>query len=136
VAKGVVTAIAEGYRASSFSTYLASTSTSTFTPSPVSRPPSVVAESRDGEAHALDCDRPLLDDVTQELGSRVEAKAPSVTLGAGTSNGRDAVDVALDVVAAERFARTERRLEVDPRPGLEGRERRAVERLRHRLERE
>ena len=48
----------------------------------------------------------------------------------------DAVDVPLDVVAAERLSRAQRRLEVDPRPAVEGSEARPVERLRHGVERE
>ena len=74
--------------------------------------PSVV-EGGDGEAHALDRDRALLDHVAEELGRRsTQRRALALVLAHARA---DAVDVALDVVAAERLAGAERRLEVDTR---------------------
>ena len=62
-------------------------------------------------------------------------RAP-LAFGLDAPDGADAVDVALDVVAAERLAGAQRRLEVDARPGSRAAERGARERLGHRVERE
>ena len=63
-------------------------------------------------------------------------QARAVALRLEPRDAADAVDVALDVVAAERLAGPERRLEVDLGAGLERAERRARERLRDGVERE
>ena len=131
VANGVVTAIADRLAPSrSRSTYFASTSTSRFTGSPGreraergrlervrdqrDREAGVV-ERGDRQARPLDRDRALLDDVAEELGRSVEPDAAAVAFGLDAADGADAVDVALDVVAAERLAGAQRRLEVDAR---------------------
>ena len=134
---------------SSRSTYFASTSTSRFTRWPGSSSPSVVAasvcgisatakpgvvERRDGEARPLDGDRALLDGVAEDLRRRVDPDAATVALVLDAADDADAVDVPLDVVAAERLARTERRLDVDARARGEAAERGARERLGHRVE--
>ena len=95
--------------------------------------PSVV-ERGDREARPVDGDRALLDDVAEELGRRVEPDAAAVALGLDAADGADAVDVPLDVVAAERLAGPERRLDVDARARREAAERGARERLGHGVE--
>ena len=138
-------------RTVSRSTYLASTSTSRFTPSPGSSPASVVSRSvcgtsaistpspvdrGDREGDAVDGERSLLDAVAQELRRDVERQPAAVALGLDRANAPDAVDVTLDVVAAERLAGAERGLEVDLGPLAEVSESRARERFRDGLEHE
>ena len=66
----------------------------------------VVVERGDGEARALDRDRALLD---ARSGGARRARRPRsrlpVAFGLDAADGADAVDVALDVVAAERRRR-------------------------------
>ena len=85
----------------------------------------VVVERGDGERDAVDGDRALLDAVAQDLRGRPR---PSTTPSPSdsTADAADAVDVALDEVAAERLARAQRGLEVDLVPGGEPAEGRAV----------
>ncbi len=117
----------------SFSTYFANTSTSRFTLVPGSalaeiRPlqrlwyqrngKGFAIEPGHGQRDAVDGDRALLDDVAQHLrrGARSatrRANPSSVT----AETVPDAVDVALDDVAAEAVARAQRQLEVDVRAG-------------------
>ncbi len=95
-------------------------------------PPSVVG---DGEARPLHGDRPFLGDVAQQARAvrrtrsafrrpppRRCARNRSRRHGPGRSGRR------------ERPAGPQGRLEIDPRPGLEGPERRPLERLRNRVE--
>ena len=89
----------------------------------------VVVEGRDRQARALDGDGALLDHVPHQLGRRVDPDPPAVSLRLDGPDLADAVDVTLDVVAAERLAGPERGLDVDPRPRLEGLQRGARERL-------
>ena len=96
-----------------------------------------VVEVGDGEARAVDGDRALLDHVAEELGRRVEPDArPVDVVGLDAAHRPDRVDVALDVVAAERLAGTQRGLDVDARPGRKTPERGARERLGHDVERD
>ena len=151
---GVVTAMrrqASARRtASRRSTYFASTSASRFTGSPGSSSPSVVAarvcgtsatakpavvERGDREARAVDRDRALLDHVAEELGRRVDPDARPSPSRLDARTAPTAVDVALDVVAAERLAGPQRRLEVDARPGREARRARCARASRARRRR-
>ena len=112
----------------SFSTYLASTSVSRLTSSPAVE----LAERRDlervrdqrhlearlvdrsdGERDAVDGDRSLLDAVAEQLGRRLDPDANAVRCRLDRGNRSGAVDVALHLVASERIARPERRLDVD-----------------------
>src|SRR5438876_6576099 len=90
-----------------------------------------VVESRDRQRDAVDRDRALLDAVAEELGRRVDPDRL-----AARAHAAEAVDVTLHEVAAERLARTERRLEVDAVAGLQRTECRARERLVDDVERE
>ena len=105
----------------SFSTYLASTSTSRLTGLPGAAAPSVVRSSvsgisetskrssstRDhGQRDAVDRDRALLDDVAQQRrGARRSSRPARSRPRAIAAHGADAVDVALHDVAAEAVAR-------------------------------
>src|SRR5690242_4287940 len=84
----------------------------------------------DGEAHAVDCDRALLDEVAREAAWRLELVELPIGVGADRSQPADAVDVPLDEVTAEPIADAERALEVDARARHERAEGRATERLR------
>src|SRR5438270_2654640 len=89
----------------------------------------VVVESGDRQRDALDGDRALGDAVAEELERRLDVEADTVALGIGAGDASDAVDVPLDVVAAERLTGLERRLDVHLGAGFERRERAAAERL-------
>ncbi len=131
----------------SFSTYFANTSTSRFT----TRPGAASAErralerlrdQRNGEAavvhgrhckrHAVDRDRALLDDVAQQV-SRAGADPDEAreALVAARLDRADAVDVALDHVAAEPVARAQRQLDVHRVALAERPERGAAQGLGH-----
>src|SRR5436190_14819157 len=71
-----------------------------------------VAELRDRQRDALDGDRALLGAVTDDLHRRVDPEPAAVAFGIDRPHAAHAVDVALNVVPAERVARPERRLEV------------------------
>jgi hypothetical protein len=90
----------------------------------------------DGQARAVDRDRALLDDVAEDVGRGVDPHAPPITLGLAAADAADAVDVPLDEVAAQGLTRAEGSLEVDAVAALESRERGALERLGHELERD
>ncbi len=78
-----------------------------------------LVERGDGERDAVDRDRALLDAVAQQLGRALDPDAAPVALRLDRGDAADAVDVALHLVAAERIAGTERRLDVDaPGEGL------------------
>ena len=94
----------------------------------------VVAECRDGQGDAFDRDRALLDAIAKELLGRLDRQPHAVALGLERADPADAVDMALDVVSAERLARPERGLEIDGGARDEPAERRARERFRHRVE--
>ena len=74
-----------------------------------------LVERGDGQRDAVDRDRALLDAVAQQLERRLDPHAHAVALGRDRGDRADAVDVALHLVAAERIAGTERRLDVDAR---------------------
>ncbi len=73
---------------------------------------------------------------SEALRGRRRTRSLPIALGLDRANRADAVDVTLNVMAAERVTRAERRLEVDPRPRLEGSERRPCQSLRDRIERQ
>ena len=79
-----------------------------------------VAELGDGEADAGQRHRALVDHVAGELGREADAKAPREAVLGDREHGGDAVDVALDDVAAEAVAGPHRQLEVDPGAGSSG----------------
>ena len=133
--------------ASSLSTYFASTSTSRLTPLAAASSESVVSASVCGisaTSKPLSStaatvsetpstrDRALLDAVAEQLRGRLDPHARAVALRLDRRDRADAVDVALDVVAAERIAGAQRRLEVD----AVAERLHAGERLRHDVERE
>src|SRR6185312_13239546 len=78
-----------------------------------------LAELGDGEADAGQRDRALVDHVAGELGREGDAEAAGEAVLAGREDRGDAVDVALDDVAAEPLAGPHRQLEVDARAGTE-----------------
>ena len=136
--------------ASSRSTYLASTSISRLT---WFRRASVgqrrlgerVRDQRDLEAVLVDARRrsarrrrrrpTLLDAVAEQLAARLDPHAHAVALGLDRGDTADAVDVALDLVAAERIAGTQRGLEVDARRRTASRGRASPGRRRRRAAR-
>src|SRR5256886_1140555 len=93
-----------------------------------------VAERCDRQRDALDGDRALLDAVAEELGRRLHEQADAVAFGVRALHAPDAVDVALDVVAAERLAGPERRLDVHLGAGIERGEGAPPDRLGHGVE--
>ena len=120
------------HRETSRSTYFARTSASRFTAWPGSSADErrgrervrderdrerVVGELGDGERHAVDGDRPLLDAVAQDVVGRLDEDAQSFALGLDRLDATDRVDVTLDVVPAELLACTQRRLDVDALTG-------------------
>ena len=75
----------------------------------------VVAGLDDGEADAVDGDRALVDEVAAELRSGSAISTTSqCSLGVRRDDRADAVDVALDDVAAEPLVGGDGALEVDP----------------------
>jgi len=80
--------------------------------------------------HAVDRDRALLDAVAEHVRRRVD---PDRLRNA--ADVADAVDVALDDVAAERLPRAERRLDVDAVVRCERAQRRPAQRLADDVER-
>ena len=78
-------------------------------------------ELGDGERDAVDCDRALLDAVAEDLGGRLDDDPQALALGLHRPDGADPVDVALYVVAAERVAGAQRRLDVHVVAGGEAR---------------
>ena len=82
----------------------------------------VVADGGEGEADAVKSDRALGCEVVHQVGGRAEGDTP---LAVGSVEGDDlgeAVDVALDEVAAEGLAGEERGFKVDRVAGLEAAE--------------
>src|SRR5436190_4913156 len=75
------------------------------------------ATGEDGQADAVDGDRALLDQVGGEGARAAEAVEEPVAVAGDPLQASDAVDVALDDVAAHAVAHAERALEVDARPG-------------------
>ena len=79
-------------------------------------------DERDGEAvvvelghrqrHAVDGDRALLDQVTENVRRDVEPDALAVGFVVDGANGSDRVDMPLDVVPAERLSGPQGRLEI------------------------
>ncbi len=113
--------------ARSRSTYFASTSASRLTSCPGRRAESVVASSvcgtsatanssepelGNGERDAVDRDRALLDAVPEHLRRRVDEDPQPLSLGLDRLDATHGVDVALNVVSAERIARAHGRLDV------------------------
>ena len=84
----------------------------------------------------MDGDRPFLDGVAKDVGRSVDPDPAAVAFVLDAADDSDTVDVPLDVVAAERLARSECRLDVDGRAADEAAERGARKRLGHRVERE
>ena len=70
----------------------------------------------DRQRHAVDGDRALLDDVAQQLAGRAMRTTRAKPSSASRRDAADAVDVALDDVAAEPVAGAQRQLEVHLRP--------------------
>ena len=131
-------------------TYFASTSTSRLTPAPTSRRPRVVLESvcgierdpeacggavvtthvGDGQAHAVDGDRALLDHVALETVAELDRHAQrAVGARSPIDDGSDAVDVALYEVTAQAVSQPDGTFEVDRVAVREGPERRPLEGL-------
>src|SRR5439155_8244521 len=90
----------------------------------------VLVEPGDRQRDAVDGDRALLDAVAEELGRRVDPDRL-----AARAHAAEAVDVTLHEVAAERLARTERRLEGDAVARLQRTECRARKRIVDAVER-
>src|SRR5213079_1936448 len=88
------------------------------------------------ETHAVDGDRALLDQVGGQGAGGAEAVEEPVAVARDLLEASNAVDVALDDVAAHAVAHAERALEVDARPGGQLAEGGAPERLGRRLDRE
>src|SRR5206468_12878204 len=88
------------------------------------------------ETHAVDGDRALLDQVGDEGAGGAEAVEEPVAVARHLLEVSDAVDVALDDVAAHAIAHAERALEVDTRPGGHAAERGAAQRLGRNVDRE
>src|SRR3990172_5135016 len=93
-------------------------------------------EPSDRQAHALDCDRALLDAVAQDLGRRLDLEPHAVAFGRKRADRADPVHVPLDEVATERLYGSERGLHVHLVAERELPERGAAKRLRHGVERE
>src|SRR3954447_3404418 len=91
----------------------------------------LLAEVGDGQRDAVDGDRALLDDVAQQRGLGVDGHDPREPLVAHLADHAEAVDVALDDVAAQAVGRPQRQLEVDGAVGLERAEGGAPQRLVH-----
>ena len=96
----------------------------------------VLAEARHGEADAVDADRALLDAIAGEPVRDLDLDPHAISLGHGGRDPADAVDMPLHDVTPERLARPQRRLDVRPGTGAETTERRPLERLRNRIERQ
>src|SRR5439155_3658329 len=88
------------------------------------------------ETHAVDGDRALLDQVGGQGAGTAEAVEEPVAVARDLLEASDAVDVALDDVAAHAVAHAERALEVDTRPGGHAAERGAAQRLGRNVDRE
>src|SRR5438128_186830 len=93
-----------------------------------------LVDGGNGQRDTLDGDRALLDAVAEELGRRLDAQADAPALGICGGHAADAVHVALDVVAPERLAGLERRLDVHLGAGIERAERASPDRLGHGVE--
>ena len=91
----------------------------------------VVPGLHDGEADAVDRDRPLVHQVAGQVGGQAHLDDLPVLAGSTADDGADSVHVALDDVAAEPGLRGHRTLEVDPVAGLDTAQARLVERLLH-----
>src|SRR5687768_5073639 len=61
----------------------------------------IVAHGGDGQAHPVECDRPLVDDIPEQLGLEREPEAVRFALGRPVGEGGLPVDVALHDVATE-----------------------------------
>ena len=112
----------------SFSTYLATTSTSRFTDAPCASDAEVVRSRVSGmseiekvsavyignrERHPIHRDGPLGHHVAQQVRGRAQAHHPGVALLGHRLDLRDAVDVALHDVAAQAVRGAQRQLQVD-----------------------
>jgi hypothetical protein len=95
-----------------------------------------LGERGDRERDTADRNRALLHAVAQELRRRRDPHPRALLLRLDRLDAPDAVDVALDVVAAERLTGSRRGLEVDLVPLGEGSERRPADRLGNRGDRE
>src|SRR3954452_21080521 len=84
-----------------------------------------------GERDPVDGDRALLDDVAQEIGVGGDRHPPGEAVAGDAVDRSDAVDVALDDVAAQARVGLQRQLEVDARPRLELAQRGAAQGLVH-----
>src|SRR5439155_21194356 len=93
-----------------------------------------LVERCDRERDAVDRERALLDAIAEDLGRNMEQEPCPVAVRLERADAPDAVDVALDVVAAERLAGSQRGLEVDLDALAELRKGCARERLRDSLE--
>src|SRR6185436_18823697 len=79
----------------------------------------ILADVAHGQRDAVDGDRALLDHVAQQRRLGVEGHDPGEALLAHLAHDAEAVDVALDDVAAEAVRRAQRQLEVHAPVGLQ-----------------
>ena len=120
----------------SFSTYFASTSTSTLTRLPDIDSPEIRALQRlgderngkrsvvhlcDGQRNSVDGDRALLDDVTEDLGARPIRIRRANPSSVASEDRAEAVDVTLHDMAAEPIGGPQRELEIHVRSRAPGR---------------
>ena len=92
----------------------------------------VLGQRRDRQRDAVDGDRALLDAIAEHVGRRLDRDPAALALRLDRADLADAVNMALNVMATERVARSQRRLQIDL--GSEGLG--ALQRLRHHVERE
>ena len=132
------------------STYLARTSVSRLTVSPIARRPSVVAASvcgikatlkrsaqrfDDRQAHAVDGDRTLGRDLPQQFAVRLKPAGRPFAVVAALGERAEAVDMAGHKMSAETIAERQRAFEIDAAAGPQPAEVRAAERFRAGLKR-
>lgn len=94
-------------------------------------PPALdVVDGGDGQAGAVEGDEALVDDVAQDVAALgLEAQGDGVAVGGAADDGGDAVDVALDKVAAHAGVGADGALEVDARAGVQVAQVRQAQRL-------
>src|SRR5208282_826013 len=88
------------------------------------------------QAHTVDADRALLDQVARLRGRDLEGEKFRVAFGLDRYDAADAVDVAGDQVAAEQLAEREASLEIDAAAGLQIAKAGAAQGLRRDVHRE
>ena len=136
------------HRATSFSTYFATTSTSRLTGVPGAAAPErralerlgdqrdgegVAVDVDDGERDAVDGDRALLDDVAEQVGGRGDRDDAGEAVLLDRADRAEAVDVPLHDVAAEPVRGAQRELQVHVRARRHLGQRGAPQRLVHDL---